>query len=44
MELLEGLKETIRYSEFKEKALDCAVWRTRFARSYGPVTRGTTGF
>jgi len=43
MQLLEGFKETIKYWELREEALDCAVWRTRFARSYGPVATGTTG-
>jgi hypothetical protein len=44
MQLLEGFKETIRYWELREEALDCAVWRIRFARRYGPVARGTTDF
>jgi hypothetical protein len=43
MQLLEGFKGTISYWELREKALDCAVWGIRFARSYGPVARGTTG-
>jgi len=43
MQLLEGFKETIRYWELREEALDCAVRRTSFARSYGPVARGTAG-
>ena len=44
MQLLEGFKETIRCWELREEALDCAVWRTRFARSYLPVAREATGY
>ena len=36
-QLLDGLKEKRRY--FKEEALNLTVWRTRFLRRYGPVTR-----
>jgi hypothetical protein len=43
MQLPDGLKETIRYWEFKEEAPDFAVWRIYFARSYGPVARRTVG-
>jgi hypothetical protein len=43
MQLLERFKETIRYWKLREEVPDCAVRRTRFARSYGPVARGTNG-
>jgi hypothetical protein len=41
-QLLDGLKEKRRYWKLKQKALDRTVWRTRFARGYGPVVRQTT--
>ena len=41
-QLLNGLKEKKGYMKFKEEAVDFCVWRTRFGRSYGPVTRQTT--
>jgi hypothetical protein len=28
-----------RYCKFKEEALDPTLWRTRFGRDCGPVTR-----
>ena len=42
-QLLDDLKEYRRYLKFKEEALDCTLWRTRFGRGYGPVARRTTG-
>ena len=41
-QLLKDLKETRRYCNLKEEALDCTVMRTRFGRGYGPVVRQTT--
>jgi hypothetical protein len=41
-QLLDNLKETIRYWKLKEEALDRTLWRTRFGRGYGPVVRQTT--
>jgi hypothetical protein len=41
-QLLDDLKENIRYWKLKEEALDRTLWRTRFGRSYGPVVRQTT--
>jgi hypothetical protein len=41
-ELLDDLKEKIRYWKFKEEALDRTLWRNRVGRSYGPVVRQTT--
>jgi hypothetical protein len=41
-QLLDGLKETRGYWKLKEDALHCTMWRTRFARGYGPVVRQTT--
>jgi hypothetical protein len=38
-QLLDDLKETMRYWKLKEEALDRAVWRTRFGRGYGSVAR-----
>jgi hypothetical protein len=39
--ILDGLSEESSSWYLKEKALDCAVWRTRFGRGYGPVARQT---
>jgi hypothetical protein len=41
-QLLDDLKEKIRYWILKEEALDCSLLRTRFGRGYGPVERQTT--
>jgi hypothetical protein len=38
-QLLDDLKENIRYCKLKEEALDRILWRTRFGRGYGPVIR-----
>jgi hypothetical protein len=40
-QLLDDLRENRRSWSFKEEALDHPVWRTRFGRRYGPVTRQT---
>jgi hypothetical protein len=40
-QLVDDLKEKRRYCKLKEEALDRTVWRTRFARGYGPVVRQT---
>jgi hypothetical protein len=41
-QLLDDLKEKIRYWNLKEEALDRTLWRSRFGRGYGPVVRLTT--
>jgi hypothetical protein len=41
-QLLDDLKEEREYWKLKEEAVDCSLWRTRFARGYGPVVRQTT--
>jgi hypothetical protein len=41
-QLLDNLKEKIRYWKLKEEALDRTPWSTRFGRDYGPVVRQTT--
>jgi hypothetical protein len=41
-QLLNDLKEKRGYRSLKEEALDRPLWRTRFARDYGPVVRQTT--
>jgi hypothetical protein len=41
-QLLDDLKEKIRYRKLKEEALDRPTWRIRFGRDYGPVVRQTT--
>jgi hypothetical protein len=38
-QLLDVLKEIIRYWNLKEEALDRTVWRTRCGRDCGPVVR-----
>jgi hypothetical protein len=38
-QLLDDLKEKRRYWKLTEEALDRTLWRTRFGRGYGPVTR-----
>ena len=35
--LLDDLKDRRGYCELKEEALDRTVWRSRFARGFGPV-------
>jgi len=40
---LVGLKKTTEYWKFKEKALYRTLWRTRFGRGYGPVSRQDCG-
>jgi hypothetical protein len=40
-QLLDKVKEKIRYWKLKEEALDRTLWRTRFGRGYGPVVRQT---
>jgi hypothetical protein len=42
-QLLDDLKEKIRYWKLKEEALLVyfTLWRTRFGRGYGPVLRQT---
>jgi hypothetical protein len=37
--LLHGLKEKRRFCEWKEEALACTLWRTRFGRGYGPCRK-----
>jgi hypothetical protein len=39
--LLDDLKEKTGYWKLKEEAVDHTVWRTRFARGYGPAVRRT---
>ena len=41
-QLLDELKGKTGYWKLKEAALDRILWRTRFGKSYGPVTRKTT--
>jgi hypothetical protein len=40
-QLLDDLKEKIKYWKLKEEALDRTLWRTSFGRGYGPVVRQT---
>ena len=35
--LLNDLKDRRRYCELKEEALDCTMWRNRFASGFGPL-------
>ena len=35
--LLDDLKDRRGYCELKEEAVDCAMWRNRFTRGFGPV-------
>jgi hypothetical protein len=39
MQLLDEIKETRAFWNLKEEALDRTLWRSRFGRGYGPVTR-----
>jgi hypothetical protein len=41
-QLLDDLKEKIRYGKLKEEALYRTICRTRFGRGYGSVVRQTT--
>jgi hypothetical protein len=38
-QLLDDLKEARKYWKLKEEAQDRTLWRTQFARGYGPVAR-----
>jgi hypothetical protein len=38
---LDDLKERRGYSHLKEEALDRNMWRARFGKGFGPVTRQT---
>jgi hypothetical protein len=38
----DDLKEGREYSHLKDKAVDCTMWRARFARCFEPVVRQTT--
>jgi len=40
-QLLDDLRAETGYLKLKKEALDRHLWRTRFARSYGPVVRQT---
>jgi hypothetical protein len=40
-QLLDDLKEKIRYWKLKEEALDRTLWKTRFGRDCRPVERQT---
>jgi hypothetical protein len=40
-QLLDDIKETMRYWKIKEKALHRTVWRTHFGRSCEPIVRQT---
>ena len=40
-QLLYYLKETTGHWKFKEEAVGCLLWRTRFGWGYGPVLRQT---
>jgi hypothetical protein len=42
-QLLDDLKVRTGSWKFKQQALACALWRTRFGRGYGPVVRETMG-
>jgi len=35
--LLDNLKDSRRYCELREEALDHTVWRNHFGRGFGPV-------
>jgi hypothetical protein len=39
--LLDEIKENRGYSQLKEEALDCTMWRACFGRGFGPVVRQT---
>jgi hypothetical protein len=40
-QLLDDLKENRGYWKLKEEAMDRTMWKARFGRDYGPVTRQT---
>jgi hypothetical protein len=40
-QLLDDIKENIRYWKLKEEALDGPLWKTCFGRGYGTVVRQT---
>ena len=40
--LPDDIKEKRGYSQLKQEALDRTMWRARFGRGFGPVTRQTT--
>ena len=40
--LLDDLKDRRGYSQLKEEALDCTVWRNRFGRDFEPVVSQIT--
>jgi hypothetical protein len=42
-QLLDHVKETSTYWNWKEEALDRTLWRTRFGRGCGPVVRQAAG-
>jgi hypothetical protein len=42
-QLMDYLKEMRRFWKLEEEAIDRTPWRTRFARSYGPAVRQSTG-
>jgi hypothetical protein len=39
---LDDLKETRKYRELTEEALDLTLWRTGFGKGYEPLVRQTT--
>jgi hypothetical protein len=41
-QLLDELKETIRYCKLKLEELDHTLWRTRFGSDYDPVVKEIT--
>ena len=41
-QLLDDLKKTREYWKLKGESLDCTLWRTRYKRGHGRVTRQTT--
>jgi hypothetical protein len=41
-QVVDELKETRGYWEFKEDSLYRTLWRNGFGRDYGPVARRTT--
>jgi uncharacterized protein (UPF0335 family) len=41
-QILDDIKEMRKYRNFKEEALACTVWRTRFGVGCGPVIMQTS--
>jgi len=41
-QLLDDLKDKIRYCKLKDEALEDTLWKTRFGRSCEPVVRQTS--